>query len=336
VRRVAAPETRQRGGAGAADDLRRVLDWYFEHRYGRTEGPGTVPFYCDRARVGAFAVSRPRLARAEEGATFRLFVTLAMYQAVRDVVVMRRQRSLGRTAVDEASSLAVVREFVESGRCPGSRRRAWLTGYCDVWKCGDRVDCNRQPGLACGVKSATRAFNRMADLGKLPASAYLSVWAARGLQGLVDDVLGIEPSPARRAELLVERLQQVRRVGRKLATMFVSALSTPALAPGLSPWYPQIDGNVLVVVDTNVARAVEALRGQGPATYDAREAWIRAQARNLDLRKYGHGLPEYSPRIVQQSLYAFASRSNRSSQGDACRRATRACAKCVPRACPFA
>ena len=39
------------------------------------------------------------------------------------------------------------------------------------------------------------------------------------------------------------------RVGRKLATMFVSALSTPALAPGLTPWFPDIDGNELVVVD---------------------------------------------------------------------------------------
>jgi hypothetical protein len=323
--------------AQGIDDLLRILDWYFEHRYGRVEGPGTVPFYCDRDSVGAFAVSSQRLARGEEAATFRLFVTLAMYQAVRDVIVMRRQRSLGRAVVDEATSLPVVRRFVESGHCPGTVRNDWLTGYCDVWKRGGQVECDRHPGLGCGVKSSARAFNRMADLGKLPSSAYVSVWAGHGLRGLVDEVCAAESVPAHRAEALVEKLQAIRRIGRKLATMFVSALSTPALAPGLSPWYPQVDGNVLVVVDTNVAQAVDVLRrNRGASTYDARESWIREQAERIDLRRYHRGLPAYSPRIVQQALYGFASRSNRAKLGDPCHEAARACETCVPHVCPFA
>jgi hypothetical protein len=321
----------------AVDDLRRVLDWYFERRYGKTEGPGTVPFYCDRAKVGAFAVSPHRLARGEEAATFRLFVTLAMFQALRDVVVMRRQRSLTPDLVEEATSLPVVREFKESGRCPGSLRETWLTAYCDIWKRGGRVDCDRHPGLDCCVKSATRAFNRMADLGKLPASAYVSVWAGRGLRGLMTEILGTELSPARRAEVLVDKLQTIHRIGRKLATMFVSALSTPAIAPGLSPWYPEVDGNALAVIDTNVARAVDALRrSRGSASYASRESWVREQASQLDLREFDPALPAYSPRIVQQALYSFASRSNRSVLADECQTAASACASCVPRACPFA
>lgn len=330
-------ERRRSVRAPCGDDLLRILEWYFEHRYGRVEGPGTVPFYCDRRSVGDFAVSPQRLARGEEAVTFRLFVTLAMYQALRDVVVMRRQRSLARTVVDEAAGLPAVRRFVESGRCPGSVRNEWLTHYCDVWKRGGQVECDRHPGIECCVKSSARAFNRTADLGKLPASAYVAVWARHGLRGVLGDVCAAESLPARRAEALVEKIQVVRRIGRKLATMFVSALSTPALAPGLSPWYPQVDGNVLVVVDTNVAHAVDVLsRYRGASTYNARESWVREQAQRVDLRRYHRGLPAYSPRVVQQALYAFASRSNRATLGDPCREAPRACKTCVPQVCPFA
>lgn len=243
----------------AQRDLHRVLDWYFAHRFGKTEGAGITPFYCAPASVGAFAVSQKRLRRAEEAATFKLFVTLAMYQALRDVVVMRRQRQLPAAEVEVVAGLRVVQDFIRSGRCPGSRRSDWLSGYCDVWKRGALVDCGRHSGLACDVKRATVSFNRMGDLGKLPASAYLTGWARGGLRTLLRKIMRQEPSASRRAMLLVERLQQVHRVGRKLATLFVSALSTPALSPGLSPWYPHVDGNVLVVVDTNVARAVDAL-----------------------------------------------------------------------------
>jgi hypothetical protein len=135
----------------------------------------------------------------------------------------------------------------------------------------------------------------------------------------------------------VERFARVHRVGRKLATMFVSALSTPALAPGLTPWFPGVDGNDLVVVDTNVARAVDALREPGAAkTYDARERWVREQAARLDLREFRPDLPSYSPRLVQQALYAFCAKSNRVARADACSGRAAPCAGCAPALCPFA
>ncbi len=119
--------------------------------------------------------------------------------------------------------------------------------------------------------------------------------------------------------------------------MFVSALSTPALAPGLTPWFPDIDGNDLVVVDTNVARAVDALREPGAAkTYGARVRWVRDQAARLDLRMFRPGLPSYSPRLVQQALYAFGSKSNRIARGDDCSRRRTPCIRCAPDLCPFA
>ena len=157
------------------------------------------------------------------------------------------------------------------------------------------------------------------------------------MKALLDDVCREEPSRTKRAVLLVARFAAAHRVGRKLATMFVSALSTPALAPGLTPWFPKVDGNGLVVVDTNVARAVDALRAPGAAkTYDARERWVREQAAKLDLRAFGPELPAYSPRLVQEALYAFCSKSNRVARGDACAERGAPCATCAPTLCPFA
>jgi hypothetical protein len=187
------------------------------------------------------------------------------------------------------------------------------------------------------VKNATVAFNRMGDMGKLPTSAWLHLWKGDGLRDLLYQVLDKERQPTRRAAIMVERLARVHRVGQKLATMYVSALSTPALAPGLTPWFPEIDGNQLVVIDTNVARAVDTLRGAGaPRSYAARERWVRERAAELDLRQFHRGLPRYSPRLVQQAVYAFCSKSNRVASADDCAVRDVACASCAPSLCPFA
>jgi hypothetical protein len=296
-----------------------------------------TPFYCDPARVGAFAVPLRHLARGTEAATFRLFVTLTMYQALRDVVVMRRQRLLPRAEVDVVASLQSVRTFRESDRCVGLRDAASVIDHCDVWKRDGRIDCGRHPGVACEVKAASRAFNRMGDFGKLPTSAYEVGWAKGGLRELLHRTMRAEASPQKRAHLLVTELQHVHRVGRKLATMFVSSLATPALAPKASPWFPAVDGNALVIVDTNVARAVDVLRaGKGLATYDAREDWICRAAGEFDLRRYDSRVPGFSPRILQQALYTFCSKSNRRELGDSCSRRMRPCSGCARHLCPFA
>jgi hypothetical protein len=82
---------------------------------------------------------------------------------------------------------------------------------------------------------------------------------------------------------------------------------------------------------------VDALREPGAAkTYDARERWVREQAAQLDLREFRRDLPSYSPRLVQQALYAFCSKSNRLARGDACATRDTGCAACAPSICPFA
>lgn len=316
------------GNPGA---LSPVLRWFFQ-----SYSPDARPFYCDPVRVGFFAVEAGALAEGSDDALFRLFVTLSMYQALRDVVIMRQQRSLPRVSMRIVADVATVRRSISRHACPTLASAEDFERGCDVGKDGDNIDCGTWSGASCHVKDATRVFNRMGDMGKLPTSAWLRSWRGGGVHALVEAVCCEEPSPTRRAALLVERFAAVHRVGRKLATMFVSALSTPALAPGLTPWFPDIDGNELVVVDTNVARAVDALRATGAAkTYDARARWVRKQAARIDLRVFQPDLPAYSPRLVQEAVYVFCSKSNRVARGDGCSGRRSPCSSCSPRVCPF-
>jgi hypothetical protein len=207
--------------------------------------------------------------------------------------------------------------------------------HCDVRKTGAGATCDHLPGAACHVKDATLLLRRMGDMGKLPTSAWLHLWNATPLQRELEAVLVAHHDPRERADVLVERFRGVYRVGRKLATMFVSALSTPALAPGLTPWSPAVDGSGLVVVDTHVARAVDKLRGPCAATtYESRARWLQEQAAAIDLRRLHPKLPRSSTRFVQQAVYVFSSRSNRAARQDPCSLAP--CARCPSSLCPFA
>jgi hypothetical protein len=325
-----------RGNTPSVSVFEPVLKWHFGSHGPAAPNLDALPFYCDPARIGAFAVVPEELAAGEDAAVFRLFVTLSMYQALRDVVIMRQQRSLPRASMRVVADSGFVKRSIRKHACPVLRSANAFDGDCDVSKDGEVVDCGTCPGARCHVKDATVAFNRMGDMGKLPTSAWLRLWKDGGVREVLADVCREEATPPKRAALLVERFARVHRVGRKLATMFVSALSTPALAPGLTPWFPDVDGNELVVVDTNVARAVDALREPGATkTYDARERWIREQASQLDLREFRPDLPSYSPRLVQQALYAFCSKSNRVARGDACAQRAAPCGACAPTLCPF-
>ncbi len=315
---MALPKRRLRASAAseqqrlALGSLRSAAAWYFANRYGLSEGPTARPFYCDPDRVGAFAVAPNDLAVGSEAAVFRLFVTLSMYQALRDVVIMRQQQSRPRASMRVVADAPFVKRSIARHECPVLRSADAFEEGCNVSKLGEVVDCGTCPGTACHVKDATVVFNRMGDMGKLPTSAWLRLWKDGGVRTILAEVCHEEASPTKRAALLVDRFAAVHRVGRKLATMFVSALSTPALAPGLTPWFPDIDGNDLVVVDTNVGRAVDALREPGaPRTYDARERWVREQAAQFDLREFRPDLPAYSPRLVQQALYKRRARRAR-------------------------
>lgn len=316
--------------------LRGIISWYFREVYGRIEGPGRLPFYCDPGRTGHFAVAPHDLASGDDHALFRLFIGMAMYQGRRNVVIMRQQRLMPRPDADSLASLAILGRLTRHSSCAYLASSEAFNSHCNVAKLLDSVDCRHRPSLPCHVKNATRLLNRTGDMGKIPTSAFLNGWNAGGLQRFFGEVLKQEPNPRKRADLLVEFFMKIHRVGRKLSTMFVSALSTPALAPGLTPWYPDVDGNALVVIDTNVARAVDVLRRpRSPRTYDARAAWLREQAVATNLQQFHPDVPIYAPRLIQQALYAFCSRSNRVVHNLSCPRSDLACRDCAPRICPF-
>ena len=315
----------------------RVVRWYLKCVYRRYEGPGTIPFYCDPARVGRLAVDRGALARGEADSLFRLFVVLAMYQSRRDVDVMRRQREMPARDADAIASAPHLSRAITRGRCELLRDADLFDAGCSVrrvFPAGD-ASCAFRPRTPCHVKRATMAIGRMGDFGKLPTSAWLHVGQADGLPGVYADVCRAHDDPALRASELVARISRSYRVGRKLATMFVSALSTPELAPGLSPWAPAVDGSSLIVVDANVARVVDLLNPRGrPTTYTAREAWVRQAASRVRLRRFDEALPDHSPRLVQQALYAYRSRSNRVTRHDPCASGA-PCSECIVEVCPF-
>lgn len=295
-----------------------------------------MPFYGDRLRLGHFAVRPDLLAAGDEKALFRLFVTLAMYQARRDVVIMRQQEAMSRKAVTLLASSTTIGRRIRANPCPVLRSVERFEASCSVRKEGGLVSCSERPHQKCQVKEATVLLNRMADLGKLPTSAWLRLRRGGGFRRQLLEVCREEEDPKRRADLLVARLTAIWRVGRKLATMFVSALSVPALAPGLTPWFPAVDGNELVVVDTNVEQGLVALLGaKTPRGYQTTVSWFRQAAAAIDLRALASRLPPYSPRLVQQAVYAFSSRSNRIARKDRCVGRREACEECVPAVCPL-
>jgi len=322
--------------SGSVAATTKIVGWYFREVYGTFEGPGTVPFYCDPSKVGHFAVDRTHLASGCGFAVFQLLAGMAMFQARRDVVIMRQQAAMGLGEARSVSSAETISLQLQRSDCPRVQSAETFDSGCSVAKHGAVVDCTEQPGMACHVKSATRLLNRTGDMGKLSTSAWLHVGGGDRLKLVFEDVVRSEAQPSNRAQMLVERLARIHRVGRKIATMVVSALSTPALAPGLTPWYPAVDGNDLVVVDTNVARAVDALHPTGAKTYEAREHWVRGQATEIDLNRFHPEVPSYSPRLVQQALYAFCSKSNRYARRDACLTRKGACRACVEALCPLA
>jgi len=98
-----------------------------------------------------------------------------------------------------------------------------------------------------------------------------------------------------------------------------------------------VDGHSLVVVDTHIVRTLDRLRpASTPRSYEARSTWVKRQAARLDLREFHAGVPSYAPRLVQQALYHFGSKSNRVHARDACAGRTTPCGECVVRLCPFA
>jgi hypothetical protein len=298
--------------------VRSLTAWYFDEVFERFEGPSIVPFYCDPSRVGLFAVDSRDLALGGPASLFRLFIAMAMFQSQPDVRIMRRQSSMAARQVATLTSPSTLGRRIAGNDCSFLRSPLSFDRGCDVHKLHEHVDCGQNPGRPCHVKTATELLRRTGDMGKLSTSAWFHLWPALRGDTLVHRAAEESPDPQVRANIVVRELQQVHRVGRKLSTMYVSALALPALS-ATTPWFPRIDGDSLVVVDTNVASAIAHLDGGHASTYEQRVRWVTRVAEHIDLQPLASGVKSFSPRMVQQALYSFCSRSNRLARGDKCR-----------------
>ena len=175
-------------GPNTQEILPAIMAWYFRSVYERWEGPGVLPFYCDPSRVGSFAVNPEELSANQEEALFKLLVATMMFQALRDVLIMRQQYTMKPAEVEALSSLTKLREELTSSKCPQLSSANTFEKCCSVSKRGDKVDCVELPGEACHVKEV-RLFRRVDGMGgKLPTSAWLRLAKVGGLVGLFKTV----------------------------------------------------------------------------------------------------------------------------------------------------
>ena len=320
---------------GAVEEVEAIVRWYLEVAYGQWEGPGCLPYFADPARVGSFAVSLAKLRERDPQETFRLLIQTAMYQSRRDVDIMALQRSTPTRAVQALTSYTRLSTLVQRGRCEHLRSHDAFDAACDVRRDPSRgtSTCGHRPRTSCHVKDATVAIRRMGDMGKLPTSAWLHLGSA-GVAGWLEEICRETGAPQDRAARMVDRISQIYKIGRKLASMFVSSLSVDELTPGFSPWSPDLDGRNLLVIDANVGRSVLMMRGSGPKSYEAMTGWLTAVSSRINLAALRPGLPRDSPRLVQQALYVFRSKSNRAARGDQCSHTP--CNTCPSNICPFA
>ena len=317
----------------AVQAVRRAVQWYVA----RLPKNRSVPFYCNPACVGGFAVAPAKLAAGDASALFRLLVGLSMYQGIRDAVVMRHQRSLSRSAIESVADMRAVGSATARHKCSSFHDDASFQSSCSVAKRVALVDCDKHPGSPCHVKDATRAFKRMGDMANLPTSAWLSYWKDDGVRTLLERVCDAET--ANQTRIAVGRSVPAGTPGRPRSSRrcLVERALGARTSAGADLDGIRRDGNDLVVVVTDVrARAVDTL--SPPSTgqdLDARAQWVRDVAGAIDLREVRRDLPLTSPRLVQEALYTFCSKSNRLAAGDSCATQAIRCDACAPELCPF-
>src|SRR5262245_37892070 len=130
--------------------LRSILSWYFSHVYGRWEGPGVLPYYCDRSRLGQFAIAPRDLAAGNSQTSCKMFVTMAMFQARRDILVARLLRSFPKASTLEITSPDTLRVRIASSDCDVLSDADTFDQLCDVQKRSDgRVACDHLPQAEC-------------------------------------------------------------------------------------------------------------------------------------------------------------------------------------------
>ena len=313
------------------DSTRSIVEWYFETHHGQAGDVGMIGTFCEPRAVGHFAVEQAALERGDSATLFRLFVTVAMFQRLRDALVMNILRSISARDVTELTSVDALLSLSTDCACQLPRSNSDLIKSCDLTKDGQkRGSCSVAPAIPCHLKRHTELLRRYGHFGKMPTSAALVVGELGGdMEALRARVFASEDDPLARAQGLEEALSRVWRVSEKIASMYLSLVSAPCMGLVAPPWGDGVDWTWFVVVDRNVDLFLESIGYSGTGTYSARRAFIRDIAERIDLRTIDRRLPTYHPRLVQQAMYLFMSASNRRASADDCgREGSRVCRSC--------
>jgi hypothetical protein len=314
--------------------VREVVRWYLETYYSSADDIGLLSTFTAVNRVGHMAVDRDAIASGVPEALFRLLVTVAMFQRLRDVLVLKILRSLPAAAARELTSARELLALSAGAACEHAHTNRSLIAVCDLTKdpTSRRGTCSVAPERPCYLKGHTELLRRYGHFGKVPTSLALALaeHGATDLSVLRSQVLDFDPDPLLRAQELERRLSDAWRVNRKIASMFLSLVSTPDIGLAAPPWIQGIDWTWYVVVDSNVDLFLASVGYEGPMTYDARREHVRRLAARIDLSDLRRDLVPYNPRLVQQALFMFAGQSNRRAAVADCSKRAGACDTCTP------
>ncbi len=299
----------------------------------RTGDPGTPRMFCDATAVGRFAVKPGPLRRGEPATLFRVLIATAMFQRRQDQQILRVLQNMPPADVAEVTDQEALLALVDESECDLVKSNATLLAECDLTKdTKTRLGvCSARPAIRCHLKRHTVALKRYGHFGKVPTSAALALReaGAQDLAALRAQVLTQTRDPTERALQLEAALSRSWRVSQKIASMFLSAISTPELSWPNAPWSRGVDWTRFVVVDSNVDLFLATIGYRGLTTYDSRREFVRAVARDVDLTSHDRRLEHaYNPRLVQQAMYLFMSAANRRALPADCMHQPGACGAC--------
>jgi hypothetical protein len=181
--------------------------------------------------------------------------------------------------------------------------------------------------VVCHLKRHTVLLRRYGHFGKVPTSAALSLreLGVPGVAALRRGIWARTTEPIERAILLEQALSRSWRVSEKIAAMYLSALTVPGLS-GRRPIWSGVDYNRYVVIDSNTDLFLAAIGYGGAKTYAARREFIVGLT--VKLARADAPLASLGPRIVQQAMYTFMSRTNRRANTGDCMHRPWACGRC--------
>src|SRR5688572_21215321 len=120
--------------ASQVASTRAVVGWYLRGHFGTPSDPGVLDMFCDRTRVGAFAVDRAALRSGDPGALFRVLVATTMFQRRQDVQILRILRGISPEDAAELGNAHELLRLVDEARCEHMRSTVALTSQCDLSK----------------------------------------------------------------------------------------------------------------------------------------------------------------------------------------------------------